>query len=81
MTPGEYRNVGASVRARLLNRSRKTGENFEALLQRYTAERFLYRLGESRHRERYVLKGAMLLALWGETRWPVRNSAAPAPAR
>ncbi len=74
MTPGEHRNVGASVRARLLNRSRETGENFQSLLQRYTAERFLYRLGESRHREHYVLKGAMLLALWGETTYrPTRD--------
>ena len=40
MTPGEHRNVGASVRAKLLNRSRETGENFQSLLQRYTAERF-----------------------------------------
>ncbi len=66
MTRRERRNTGASVRARLLNRSRSTGEDFQFLLQRYAAERFLYRLGESQHRERYVLKGAMLLVLWGE---------------
>ena len=58
--------MGASVRARLMNRSRETGEDFQFLLQRYAAERFRYRLGESQHRERYVLKGAMLLVLWGE---------------
>ena len=50
-----------------MSRSRNTGENFQFLLQRYAAERFLYRLGESQHRERYVLKGAMLLALWKES--------------
>ena len=66
MTPSSRRNVGASVRARLLNRSRETGEDFQPLLRRYAAERFLYRLGESRHRDRYVLKGGMLLALWGD---------------
>ncbi len=66
VTRRERRNVGASVRARLMSRSRNTGENFQFLLQRYAAERFLYRLGESQHRERYVLKGAMLLALWDE---------------
>ena len=65
MTGAVPRNVGASVRARLLRRSRETGEDFQFLLQRYAAERFLHRLGESPHRERYVLKGAMLLALWG----------------
>src|SRR5438128_1613987 len=58
-------NVAASVRARLLNRSRESGEDFQFLLQRYAAERFLYRLGESRHRSMFVLKGAMLFALWG----------------
>ena len=58
-------NVAASVRDRLLNRSRQTGEDFQFLLQRYAAERFLYRLGQSAHRDRFVLKGAMLFALWG----------------
>ena len=66
MTRGRLRNVGASVRARLLQRSRGTGEGFQFLLQRYAAERFLHRLGESPYRERFVLKGAMLLALWSE---------------
>ena len=38
-------NVAESVHRRLLNRSRQTGEDFQFLLQRYAAERFLYRLG------------------------------------
>jgi predicted nucleotidyltransferase component of viral defense system len=59
------KNVAASVRDRLLDRSRETGEDFGFLLQRYAAERFLYRLGESSHRDRYVLKGATLFAVWG----------------
>jgi predicted nucleotidyltransferase component of viral defense system len=53
------------VRDRLLDRSRKTGEDFQFLLHRYAAERFLHRLGESAHHDRYVLKGAMLFPLWG----------------
>src|SRR5262245_32363481 len=65
MTKRPLTNVAASVRDRLLNRSRRTGEDFGFLLQRYAAERLLYRLGESAHRDRYVLKGAMLFALWG----------------
>lgn len=65
MTKRQPSNVAASVRQRLLNRSRETGEVFDFLLQRYAAERFLYRLGVSRHRESYVLKGAMLFPLWG----------------
>ena len=34
-------------------------------LQRYAVERFLYRLGESTHRDRFILKGAALFAIWG----------------
>jgi hypothetical protein len=37
---------------------------FDLLLTRYVLERFLYRLGSSRHRERFILKGAVLLATW-----------------
>ncbi len=58
-------NVAASVHAQLQNRRKTTGEDFQFLLQRYASERFLYRLGRSVHRSRYVLKGAMLFALWG----------------
>jgi predicted nucleotidyltransferase component of viral defense system len=65
MTKRPITNVAASVRDRLLNRSRKTGEDFQFLLQRYAAERLLYRLGQSAHRTLFVLKGAMLFALWG----------------
>ena len=66
MTRRSLRNVGASVRAKLRQRSRETKEDFQFLLKRYAAERFPFRLGESLHRERYVLKGATLLALWSE---------------
>jgi hypothetical protein len=34
------------------------------VLQYFAIERFLYRLGESRHRESFLLKGAMMLAAW-----------------
>lgn len=55
----------ASVHARLLAGAQGRKEDFNLTLKRYAAERFLYRLGASRHRERFVLKGAMLFALWG----------------
>jgi len=38
---------------------------FHRLLRRFAIERFLYRLGRSPDRERFVLKGAMLLVLFG----------------
>ena len=54
-----------SIRHRLRNRLRERGEDVQFGLQRYAAERFLYRLGESPHRDRFILKGAALFALWG----------------
>ena len=60
----EVRNVGASVRARLLDRARTEKTDFQILLTRYALERLLYRLSVSDQRERFVLKGAMLFAAW-----------------
>jgi hypothetical protein len=54
-------NIGASVRARLLNLAKERSQPFELLLIRYTLERLLYRLSKSRHRDKFVLKGAMLM--------------------
>ena len=58
-------NTAASIRARLLNASKKSGEAFQSLLVRYAVERFLYRLGKSSHQNSFVLKGAMLFVAWG----------------
>ena len=60
----ELRNIGASVRARLLQRARAENTDFQILLTRYALERLLYRLSVSDQRERFVLKGAMLFAIW-----------------
>ena len=60
----ELRNVGASVRARILERARAGQGDFQILLMRYALERFLYRLSVSEHRDRFVLKGAMLFVAW-----------------
>jgi predicted nucleotidyltransferase component of viral defense system len=58
------RDVGASVRARLLNFSREKQRAFDIVLTRYVLERLLYRLSLSRHRERFALKGALLITTW-----------------
>lgn len=58
------RNLAQSVHHRLLNRAREQGEDFNLVLIRYALERFLYRLGRSRHKDRFILKGAMLFAAW-----------------
>lgn len=57
----------ASVLARLLNRSRSTGENYNLLLSRFAIERLLFRLSVSPHAGSFVLKGALLFALWYDT--------------
>lgn len=57
-------NLPASVRDRLLQRSRQQGEDFMLTLTRYAVERFLYRLSLSPHAEKFVLKGAALFAVW-----------------
>jgi hypothetical protein len=57
----------ASVLARLLNRSRSTGENYNLLLSRFAIERLLYRLSVSPHAGSFVLKGALLFTLWYDT--------------
>lgn len=57
-------NLGASVRAKLLNQSRASGQPFDLTLVRFALERLLYRLSISAHAERFVLKGAMLLTTW-----------------
>jgi predicted nucleotidyltransferase component of viral defense system len=59
-------NLAASVAARLLNRAKQTGDDYQTLLTSYCLERFLYRLSVSDRRDRFVLKGAMLLRLWSE---------------
>jgi hypothetical protein len=58
------RDIGASVRARLLNLSRERAQPFDLLLMRYALERLLYRLSVSAHRGRFVLKGALLVTTW-----------------
>ena len=58
------KNPAASVRARLLNRSRRDGVDFQRMLVRYAIERLLYRLSVSRHVGDFVLKGATLFTIW-----------------
>ncbi len=58
------RGISASVKQRLLNVAHERGEEFEHVLVRYVAERFLYRLSKSKHAEAFLLKGAMLFVAW-----------------
>lgn len=73
MSPQESDSRAESTRQRLRNALRARGQDVTTGLQRYAVERFLYRLGQSRCRERFVLKGATLFAIWGAAYRPTRD--------
>lgn len=58
------KNLGASVRARLANLARASGQPFDLVLTGFAIERLLYRLSASPHAPRFILKGALLLMTW-----------------
>src|ERR1700689_3231098 len=64
MKKRDTRNIGASVRQRLLSKARETGRPFSEILQYFAMERFLYRLSKSEYAEKFVLKGALMLSVW-----------------
>ena len=66
MTKPEIKNLPASVRQRLTNIADARGEPFQRLLVEYGLERLLYRLSKSKHRDRFVLKGALLFSVWSD---------------
>ena len=59
------RNIAASIRARLSNQARERQRPFQELLQYYAIERFLYRFSQSQHSSHFLLKGALMLRVWG----------------
>lgn len=59
------KNVAASVRARLANHARASQRPFQEILQLYGLERFLYRFSQTPASEHFLLKGALLLRVWG----------------
>jgi predicted nucleotidyltransferase component of viral defense system len=67
-------NVAASLRAKLLNHARQTKQDFQFVLDRWVVERFLFRLGQSKRREQFILKGATLFLIWkGHLPRPTRD--------
>jgi hypothetical protein len=58
------KNPANAVRAKLLERARRDGDDYNRLLIRYAIERLLYRLSVTAHADDFVLKGATLFALW-----------------
>jgi len=69
------KNIASSVRQKLLNISKQRNIDYQLLLTRYGLERFLYRLSQSRHKETFVLKGALLFLVWDKgTYRPTRDA-------
>ena len=58
------KDLAASVRARLLNIAKAEQSDFHQVLVRYALERLLYRLSQSAYADQFLLKGALLFALW-----------------
>lgn len=58
------KDLAASVRARLLSIAKAQSVDFNQVLVRFALERMLYRLGQSAHADRLLLKGALLFTLW-----------------
>lgn len=58
------KNMPASVHQRLHNWAVEHHDDMNLVLTRYALERLLYRLSRSTHADQFVLKGAMLFAIW-----------------
>lgn len=53
-----------SVKARLLMLSKERVEDMNIVLKQFSIERLLYRLSQSEHSQKFVLKGAILFIVW-----------------
>jgi hypothetical protein len=63
-----------SVQVRLVRHAREIGMDPNLVLRRFASERFLYRISKSKHADRFILKGALLMLVWlGETIRPTRD--------
>ena len=60
-------NLSASILARLLTLAKQRGDDYNLLLNRFGMERLLARVSASAHADRFLLKGALLFALWYDT--------------
>jgi len=60
----EVKNIEASVKAQLQNKAKESNRPFAEVLRYYGMERFLYRFSKSKYADKFVLKGALLFAVW-----------------
>lgn len=64
MTLKQIKNLSASVRQKLFNHAKQTNRSFNEVLKYYSLERYLYRLAQSPYANKFILKGALMLAAW-----------------
>jgi len=64
MNPEKTKNLSASVRQRLLNYARSSGQDFVFVLRTFAMERLLFRLGRSQYVDDFILKGSLLFKYW-----------------
>ena len=60
MSPEKTKNLSASVRQRLLNYARSSGQDFVFVLRTFAMERLLFRLCRSQYVDDFILKGSLL---------------------
>jgi predicted nucleotidyltransferase component of viral defense system len=66
--------LAQSIQTRLVRVAKDFHVDPNLIFSRYAAERLLHRLASSRHAERFVLKGAMMLVVWlGDIIRPTRD--------
>lgn len=66
MSDRQPADLAASVARRLKNQAQLKGQEVQSTIERFALERFLYRLSTSEDCSQFVLKGALLFALWEE---------------
>lgn len=66
MRKQKAKNIAASVRAKLMNFSKRHEIDFNRLLLLYIQERFLYRLSKSSYGNLFILKGGILKIKFGK---------------
>ena len=67
--------LARSIHTRLVAKAKALGIEAQLLLERYALHRLLFRLSQSSHVERFLLKGAQLMLIWiGETARATRDA-------
>jgi hypothetical protein len=79
MSAAPAKNIAASVKNRLLAAACQSGKPFQTCLTHYGLERFLFRLSISPLKEKFILKGGLLLVGMGlpmarTPSWPPANA-------